>query len=255
LILDDEWVTRAVFYPRPDPYDYAPTGIPTLTPVRGASVGGYLHESRASEALLLFFHGNGETAADYDALSSLYTDCGVSFWAVDYRGYGRSSGTPSFSRMIEDAGVILADVPRIGAAIRREFRQILVMGRSLGSASAIHLASGDSSGLVGLILDSPYADGLALIRRIGGPKIMREDVPGFQDNIDKMGRCELPTLIIHGADDEIIPLTDSEALFRACPSKAKDILKVSGAGHNDLLMVAYAEYCKKLKEFIVRAIE
>jgi pimeloyl-ACP methyl ester carboxylesterase len=252
MIHDDEQVTRAVFHPRTEPHGYSPRGIPTITTADGAEVAGYLHESPESDTLLLFFHGNGEIAADYDSLASLYTDCGVSFWVVDYRGYGRSTGTPSFSCMFKDADAILEDVPRICAEIKREFNQIIVMGRSLGSASAIHLASVRSTALAGLILDSPYADGLALIKRIGGPAITREDAPGFLDNIDKMHRCELPTLIIHGTDDQVIPLADAKALFRVCPSEEKRILEVKGAGHNDLLLIGYAEYSKELKEYIGR---
>jgi pimeloyl-ACP methyl ester carboxylesterase len=250
--LDDELITRCMFHPRPESRDYSPIGVPTLTQCNGEAVAGYLHESQESDALLIFFHGNGETAADYDPLAALFTSCGVSYWIVDYRGYGRSTGKPSFTSMIEDAEAILADVPRIGAAVQREFGPIIVMGRSIGSASAIHLASSRSAALAGLILDSPYADGLALTARLGGPQIAREEMPGFQDNIDKMHRCELPTLIIHGTDDQIIPLTDAEALAEACASKDIRIIKVHGAGHNNLLAVGYAEYCKELHDFLVR---
>lgn len=141
MILDDEPVTQAVFHPRPEPYGYSPTGEPTLTSSDGAEIAGYLHLSQASDTLLIFFHGNGETAADYDSLVSTYTDAGVSCWIVDYRGYGRSTGAPSFSTMLKDAEAVLADIRRVGAAINRDFRQVIVMGRSLGSASAIHLAA------------------------------------------------------------------------------------------------------------------
>ena len=255
MILDDEPVSRAIFHPRPEPYGYSPTGEPTLTQSGGAEITGYLHECQASDTLLIFFHGNGETAADYDSVASIYTDCGVSWWIVDYRGYGRSTGAPSFSRMLDDAEAIFADVPRVGSAVQREFKRVIVMGRSLGSASAIHLASAHSSSLAGLVLDSAYADALALIARLGGPRIPRSDVPGLDDNIDKMHRCRLPTLIIHGTDDRVIPLADAEALFKACPSKAKRMLKVRGAGHNNLLLVGFTEYCGELKDYVVRATE
>lgn len=252
MILDSQLVTRVAFHPRSEPFDYAPVGVPTLTPVDGAAIAGYLHECQTTDTLLLFFHGNGETAADYDAIAPMYLDCGVSFWIVDYRGYGRSTGTPSFSCMLKDAEAIFADIPRIGAAIGRDFKQIIVMGRSLGSASAIHLASIYTSSLQGLILDSPYADGLALIARLGGPKLHRQDFPGLKDNIDKMCECNLPTLLVHGTKDYIIPITDAEALFEACPSQDKHLLKIKDAGHNTLILVGFAEYCRAVKDYIMR---
>lgn len=253
MILDNEPVTRVAFHPRPEPAGYEPKGIPTLTSSDDAAIAGYLHESQASDTLMVFFHGNGEIAADYDGLAPMYIDCGLSCWIVDYRGYGRSTGIPSFSDMLKDAEAIFADIPRIGSAIGRDFKQIIIMGRSLGSASAIHLASIHSSSLAGLILDSPYADGLALISRLGGPNITRRQVPGLNDNVDKICQCNLPTLIIHGTEDRIIPISDAQTLFKGCPNTKKQFLKIQGAGHNNLLLVGFAEYCRKLKGFIIQA--
>ena len=196
--LDNIEVTQIVFHPRREPNGYSPTGIPTQTACNGGQVSGYLHVDQESSALLILFHGNGEIAADYDSLAPLYMACGVCLWVVDYRGYGRSSGTPSFTRMFTDAEAILRDVSRISEIIQKNFNHIIVMGRSLGSTSAIHLAVNYSSSLAGLILDSPYADGLALIHRLGGPKLIKPDLQGFEDNIDNMQKCNLPTLIIHG---------------------------------------------------------
>ena len=256
MTLDDKLVTQAVFHPRPENYGYSPTGIPTLTPSGGEQISGYLHECQSSDTLLIFFHGNGEIAADYDSLISIYTDLGVSCWVIDYRGYGRSTGTPTFSAMFTDADAVLADVPRLEVSINRKFSQIIVMGRSLGSASAIHLASAHQSELLsGLVLDSAYADGLALIARLGGPDISQNDVPGFKDNIDKIRLCQLPILLIHGTDVWIIPVTDARALLKNCSSQSKQMLEIKGAGHNDLLLVGFSEYCRELKEYFVRAKE
>jgi pimeloyl-ACP methyl ester carboxylesterase len=253
MLLDDEEVLRYLFHPSPEPYRFSPQGKPTLTQSNGAEIGGYFHECPGSDVLLIFFHGNGEIAADYDALASVYTDCGVSYWCVDYRGYGRSTGVPTFSEMLCDAEAILADVPHLEASCHREFERTMVMGRSVGSASAIHLASKYSTSLEGLVLDSPYADVGALIDRLGGPRVSLDDAPGFEDNLDKMRRCTLPTLIIHGADDQIIPVADAEALFEASPNTEKQMLRVEGAGHNNLLILGYPDYCRELKELVAVA--
>ena len=108
---DDQRISRVVFHPRSEPPGYVSRGIATTTTSGTARIGGCLHPNRSSRTLMLFFHGNGEIAADYDDLAEFYLGCGASFWVVDYRGYGRSTGEPSYSRMIEDAGAVLDDVP------------------------------------------------------------------------------------------------------------------------------------------------
>jgi pimeloyl-ACP methyl ester carboxylesterase len=250
--LDDGAVSRVVFHPRCEPAGYSPVGMPTLTRCRDAQVSGYLHDNPASTTLLLFFHGNGEIAAEYDALASMYTGCGASLWVVDYRGYGRSSGRPSFFAMLEDAEALARDIPWIGGLAEKAFTRVIVMGRSLGSASAIHLASGYPDRVDGLILDSPYASGPDLIRRLGGPRLESEALEGFEDNIDKMASCTVPTLIIHGTHDQIIPVSDATALYGACRSEAKHLVKIEGAGHNSLLQVGYRRYWAEVAEHVAR---
>ncbi|MCK7515883.1 MAG: lysophospholipase [Desulfobacterales bacterium] len=84
---------------------------------------------------ILFFHGNGEIVDDYDDLGPFYNRLGINFLAVDYRGYGNSTGKPTTSAMLADCHVIfkfvndwLREKGYTGA--------LIVMGRSLGSASA-----------------------------------------------------------------------------------------------------------------------
>ena len=190
--LDSPMVSSVVFHPRRESFDYSPLGIPTRTVSGGAEIAGYLHESANSDTLLIFFHGNGEIAADYDELAQVFTSCGVSFWVVDYRGYGRSTGVPAYSHMFTDAKALFDDIPRVEDLVQKTFRRVLVMGRSLGSAPAIYLAATRQQRLDGLILDSPFANGPDLIHRLGGPMLTPEDLEDFEDNIDRMGQSDLP---------------------------------------------------------------
>jgi pimeloyl-ACP methyl ester carboxylesterase len=250
--LDDSVVSAVVFHPRSEPPGYRAQGTLTRTACPGAEVCGYLHSNKSSDTLLLFFHGNGEIAADYDALAGIYTNCGVSLWVVDYRGYGQSTGSPAYSHIYEDAQALFKDIPKLGESLDTHFRRVLVMGRSLGSASAIHLAATYPNEMHGLVLDSPFADAFALIHRVGGPLLSRGDHPEFTDNIDLIPRCIVPTLFIHGTDDMIIPISDSELLYDACGSKIKRMVRIKGAGHNDLLFRGFEQYCTELREHIIR---
>jgi pimeloyl-ACP methyl ester carboxylesterase len=248
--IDDPQVNAFVFHPRPEGPGAPSAAIATETTVDGAAIGGYLHPSKDSDTLILFFHGNGEIAADYASLAHLYTGCGATFWVVDYRGYGNSTGTPSFPRMRSDAEAVLGDIPAIETASGKRFTRIVVMGRSLGSASAIHLASTHRARIHGLVLDSPFADGPALIRRLGGPEVDPALPPVLEDNIDQMKSCSLPVLVIHGTEDRIIPISDAEALHRACPSVDKRLVKIRGAGHNDLLVQGFGTYFSEIRSFL-----
>jgi len=248
--LDDEQISRVVFYPRPEPHGYSPLGIPTTTISDTAKIGGYLHPNPTSKTMMLFFHGNGEIAADYDALAQFYVRCGVSFWVVDYRGYGRSTGKPVYTRMAQDAEAILQDLPAVTSAAGIDADRIVVMGRSLGSASAIFLAAALPERLNGLVLDSAFAHGPDLIRRIGGPLLSRADLEEQEDNIDQMRRCRLPTLIIHGTEDVIIPVSEARALFAACPSRSKELVEIETAGHNDLLIRGFDRYFDALRSHV-----
>ncbi len=251
---DDNIISRILFHPREEEPGYVPEGIRTVTASGNAGIGGYLHLHPTSETLLLFFHGNGEIAADYDDISSFFTNCGVSFWSVDYRGYGRSTGLPAYSLMFDDAQALLNDIPRMANTVGRTFKRILVMGRSLGSASAIFLASRHASKLCGLILDSPYADGLKLIYRLSGIDLKRQDLPEFMDNIDMMRAIDLPTLIIHGTIDQIIPISDARALYNACTNTVRRLVEIEGAGHNDLMFTGADRYWSSVREHIIQAI-
>jgi len=250
--LDDRAVSRVLFHPRREARGGSPTGMPTLTQCADAQISGYLHDRPRSGTLVLFFHGNGEIAADYDGLASMYTGCGASFWVVDYRGYGRSSGTPSISAMLEDAEALLRDVPRIASLATNDTTTVMVMGRSLGSASAIHLASAFPDRVAGLILDSPYASVSDLIRRLGGPSLKRKALHGFHDNIDKIRNCALPTLIIHGKQDQIIPISEATALYTASKAKVKRLVEIERAGHNTILSVGYRRYFAEIRQHIAR---
>jgi pimeloyl-ACP methyl ester carboxylesterase len=250
--IDDPEVSRFVFHPRPEPGSHRPAGLATHTASGSETIGGYLFLHPKSDVLMLFFHGNGEIAADYDALARFYTGCGVTLWAIDYRGYGNSTGTPSFTHMFTDAEAVFQDIAAAEKAAGRSFDKVIVMGRSLGSASAISLAATHPQRITALVLDSPFADGPALVNRIGGPSLSADALSGFEDNLDRIKAVRQPCLIIHGTQDWIIPVSDADALHAACPSADKRLVKIENAGHNDLLMRGFDTYFAEIRALVAR---
>ncbi len=109
-IIDQPEILSVLFHPRPD-YGHTPTGPPAhevMIPVEeSVAVGACFHAANPSGPNILFFHGNGEIVADYDDLGPLYNAMGINFLAVDYRGYGRSEGSPTVAAMMQDGHVIL----------------------------------------------------------------------------------------------------------------------------------------------------
>ncbi|UCF90664.1 MAG: alpha/beta hydrolase [Desulfobacterales bacterium] len=249
--LDRPDILLYLFHPRPEPRDERPsasgTGHPAprdiLIPVEDEIVvGARFHMAHAAGANLLFFHGNGEIVADYDDLGPVYNRMGMNFLAVDYRGYGRSTGQPTVTAMMRDCHFIFDFVsrwlPRNGYA-----GPLVVMGRSLGSASVLEIASNYKHQVGGLIVESGFAYAGPLLELLGvdTAALGFEELKGFR-NVDKIAVFDKPTLIIHAERDHIIPFADAQALYRACPAPAKVLLKIPAANHNDILIRGATEY-------------
>jgi fermentation-respiration switch protein FrsA (DUF1100 family) len=124
---------------------------------------------------------------------------------------------------------------------------LIVMGRSLGSASALELAAASASRLDGLIIESGFAWAGPLLRRLGvdPDRIGFDESSGFA-NVDKIRTFFKPTLIIHAEFDHIIPFSDGQALYKACGAEEKTLLEIAGANHNDIFMRGLDRYLEAI---------
>jgi pimeloyl-ACP methyl ester carboxylesterase len=213
-------------------------------------VGARFHLADAGAATILFFHGNGEIAADYDELGPLYNRMGIDFLVADYRGYGRSDGRPTVSAMMNDSHAILAYVRQWRTHQRRR-GPLLVMGRSLGSASALELAAAHPEQIDGLIVESGFAYAGPLLRLLG----VNPDRLGFREeqgfgNLEKIRRYAGPTLIIHAQYDHIIPFSDGQALYEASGAGHKRLLRIDGANHNDIFARGLPPYLHAVGDLV-----
>ena len=252
-VLDRPEVLMYLFHPRPDP---AVSPFQTVEPesrIAGQkdilipvqediAIGARFHMAEKSGGNLLFFHGNGEIVADYDELGSVYNRMGINFLAVDYRGYGRSGGSPTVTAMMQDCHKIFHFV-RIWLQKNDYAGPIILMGRSLGSASVLELAAAYKDLIDGLIVESgfAYAGPLLTLLGIDFAAMGFKEEKGFR-NVDKIKVFDKPTLIIHAEFDHIIPYSDGQTLHDACPSRDKKMLKIPGANHNDIFMRGMQEY-------------
>ncbi len=252
--LDRPEILNFLFHPRKDfgftESTTSVSGTNLLIPVeKSVQIGACFYIADKKTPNILFFHGNGEIVSDYDDFGPLYNNYGINFLPVDYRGYGRSTGTPTITAMIRDAHLIFNFTVN-WLKKNNCIGPLIVMGRSLGSASALELAALHKNRIAGLIIESGFAFDAPLFRLLGadvGALGVTEN-RGFQ-NKKKVGSFDNPILVIHAEHDHIIPYTDGQALYDSCPAENKTLLKIHGANHNDIFMRGLHEYMEAVTTF------
>jgi pimeloyl-ACP methyl ester carboxylesterase len=251
--LDMPEILMYIFHPRPESgiSNESSAVSSVMIPVgEGISIGGRFHMDKKESPNILFFHGNGELASDYEELGPIYNQIGSNFLPVDYRGYGRSTGTPGASAMMKDSHVILKFI-HTWLSDRGFTGPLILMGRSLGSASVLELAASYPDKIKGLIIESGFAFTGPLLSLLGVnlKATSFDEKHGFR-NLDKIKTYKGPTLIIHAEMDQIIPFSDGQALFDASPAEKKTLLKINNANHNDIFLHGFQEYMASVDDLI-----
>jgi len=217
----------------------------------GVRLACRIHETTdAAAPMILYFHDQSDSAAACDDIAPGYTACGLHFVVATYRGYGGSEGTPTVSAMFADGEQILDHL----LAWRRETNHtgaLIVMGRSLGSAAAIDLCLKRQADCKALIIESGFGDTLPLMLHMGIASLTdgMTEADGF-GNCQKIAAITLPTLILHGARDEMVPPSQAERLQVASGARNKRFLLVPGAGHKTIIAQAGPLYFQTIKSFI-----
>ena len=238
-VFDRPEINSFLFYPRLDTGSSVPAGAEDLLfPVEpDIRISARFYLSDPNGPHLLFFHGNGEIASDYDDAGFFYQQLGLNLLAMDYRGYGKSQGTPSVGTILTDA---LTVFDLVYDWVREKGRRgpLIIMGRSLGSAPAIDIASKRMEKIDGLIIESGFAYSLPLLELVGIPveRLGLHEEDGFR-NYQKISQITKPTFILHAQFDQIIPLNESEVLLKNSGAGRKERVVIPGAGHNDIVFI------------------
>jgi len=189
------------------------------------------------EDAIIYFGGNAErietSIVDYKALFSEFT-----IYFINYRGYGESTGTPTEAGLYSDAEAIFDYV-------QQHHTRITVIGRSLGTGVATHLAA--TRDLHELILVTPF-DCLAGVAQGMYPvfpvKLMMKDQ---YDSAESAHLITEPTLIIIAENDEVIPRSSTDRLIEQFNPDNLQIALIEGATHNDIQ--DYTQYYMKMRDF------
>ena len=178
---------------------------------------------------VLLCHGNAGNVGDRILHADVLTAAGFDVLLFDYRGYGRSHGTPDEQGTYRDARAArgwLSGQPDVDPA------RVLYLGESLGGAVALELAVAHPPP-AGLVLLSAFTSVREMARR-HYRLIPAAVVPDAYPSLRRIGHLRAPLLVLHGEDDMIVPVEHARALFHAAPAP-KRLHVVSGAGHNDIV--------------------
>ena len=250
---DQPDVRKCLFYPvrLPDVEKDDPRNL-FFEVETGIRIGCRCYKVKKNAPFVLFFHGNGEVAPDYDEIAPFFLDINLNLLVVDYRGYGYSDGVPGIASLLKDAKIIFVKVKQwlndngwLGA--------LFVMGRSLGSLCAIEVAREYQGDLAGIIVESGSATNFRHYLGIFGfipfeHPVWKEGKNFF--NQEKIRFVKIPTLIIHAEHDSLVPLKEGRALFENSGAENKKLIIIPGADHNSILYEGKEQYFKGLAKFV-----
>ncbi len=229
LIVAAAWVFQdhMIFFPPPagpEPRIAAPARLEeiVLRTSDGYALRGWLaHRGRG---LIIYFGGNAEETSWLVSESDRFGDWSV--LAVNYRGYGHSEGTPGERALFADA-LLIHDYARS----RPHWDRIILMGRSLGSAVAVHVAAQRT--VSALVLVTPF-DSLAEVGAGHYPFLpVRWLLRHRFDAVSLAPSIKVPALVVAAAADRIVPPKHARRLFQALGGP-RQWVAVPGADHNDI---------------------
>jgi len=246
-VIDSSLYRSRLFHPR-QVIKVTPSGARDFDiPVEeGIFLGARWYIKKEQQPTVLFFHGNGETVPDYDNIAPLYHQIGLNLFVVDYRGYGWSSGEPSFRTLLPDSEKVL----EFFLGLLKDGPRPIIMGRSLGSAPATQLAATFPEKFRFLILESAFGDVVPLFQLFGlEASKFKEEIESTLSNRTHLAKVSVPVLFIHGELDEFFSLTTLHNNLEAILHNRKKSVILKGAGHNNLLLQSN-KYFYSIREFI-----
>jgi len=245
---------RLIYYPATE-VDVTPKalGLPfeevAIDVEPGVKIHGWFIKAakEPSVATVLFSHGNAGNIADRLDRVLRWRELGADFLLYDYRGYGKSTGSPDEEGTYRDGRAAYDYLVRdrhIDPA------RLILMGESLGCAVSIQLAIERKA--AGLAIEAPFASIAQMANAIYPFLPLGSFIRTRYENVKKVPQLKMPLLVVQGTKDEVIPVAQGKMVFDAAP-QPKQYLAIEGAHHNDVYVVGGPGYRRVLLEFISRA--
>ncbi len=250
-----QWLARQFIYPALRTIDATPDEFGTayedirFSSGDGCALTGWWIPHPAARATIMICHANGENVASWAPIAAALEYLRCNFWLFDYRGYGRSAGRPHQVGIYADALAAHAWLVSSG----HDRWPIIVWGRSLGSAVAIHVAA--NAAVAGLIAESGFTSLEEMARRVTWYPdfIIRRALRTETYNaLDEVRHVTVPKLFAHSPEDEFVPYQMSRRLYEAAP-EPKAFCDLTG-GHNDESL-SHKPYRRAIETLVDQAVE
>ena len=233
-----------IYFPTKEGVGESPGEDVTLTCSDSVKVHGWYVTHPKARVTLLWFHGNGGNIEHRRDMLLNLRDLPANVLLIDYRGYGKSGGTPDETGLYRDARAAYDWL-----LTKTTPGRIVIFGKSLGGGPACELASTVPCG--GLIVQSAFTRAPDMASRVlpllfWARWIMRSKY----DNLAKVATIRVPKLFIHSRADEIVPFQMGERLYAAAAEPKEFEWYDGGAGHNELWIVHGRAYYARLARFL-----
>ena len=193
----------------------------------GESLNALLFRTSASpKGLIIYFHGNADNLDRWGQYAVDFTQLGYDILMMDYRGYGKSTGTPSESDCYKDAQTVLT-----WAKDNIPFTRLVIYGRSLGTAVASNLATVANPHL--LILETPFDELKGTFYAPIEPLLYFFPLRHKFSNKSFLPEVQCKKVIIHGTEDWVVPLSSALKL-KPLLKEGDQFVIIEGGGHRDL---------------------
>jgi fermentation-respiration switch protein FrsA (DUF1100 family) len=216
-----------------------------ITTSDGVRINGWFVPAKNARGTVLFFHGNAGNISDRLDSIEVFNSIGFSVFIIDYRGYGKSEGTPSVPGVAQDA---LAAWKWLTETRGASANEIAVFGRSIGGAVSMELMRHVEPRA--LILESTFSSLPDMIRVQFLAPFARFIIGDLWNSAEVASTLTVPVLSIHSPDDSIVPYRLGKNLYEAVAGE-KTFVEIHG-GHNDGFMDSYDIYHPALDAFLTK---
>ncbi len=230
---------KLMYFPNPVLPPPDRTRVPEMAEVwiqaeDGTRVFAWYRPAPPGRPTIVLFHGNAGNISHRDVKARFLLDRGYGVLMPEYRGYGRSAGTPGEAGLLSDGRAALGFLAANGIDDGR----IVLYGESLGSGVAVPLAG--ERGVAAVILEAPFTSTVDVAARAYPFLPVRALVKDRFDNLGAIGAVRAPILIIHGERDTVVPPALSARLAEAADTDVRRVV-IPGAGHNDVFAAGGAQ--------------
>lgn len=242
--LERSMVFQPARFPEGDwhPVEIEPEDV-FLTTSDGVRLHGWYLGHSNPKGVALFCHGNaGNVSGLAETMQILNRRHELSVMVFDYRGYGKSGGSPSEQGVYKDARAARAWLAQREGIAETD---IIMMGQSLGGAVATDLAAKD--GARALILASTFSSLPAVANKLMPMLPARLLMTYRFDSVNKIRDYHGPLFISHGNADEVVSFQLGKDLFAAAGTEQKQFLEIEGGRHNDPMP---EDYRLQLQQFL-----